>query len=278
MSYYKRFLNEYKFNIHICNSVISSSHSHSFFEIAYVLSGSAVHYLDGDKKIIKKGDYLIMDYDANHSYIKNGSEDLKIINCLFLAEFIDKSLKNHKNFDDIVNNYMIKFNNPNINISPVNYIFFDEKGEIEKILKDCLEEYENKEPNFLEIIRLKLIEIIILTMRKNNSSLPVSSDFVCQYIIKYCAEHITEKNILNNISKELNFSVSYLSKKFKENMNISFTSYIQKIRIEKCLFLLSNTNKKISETAFLCGYNDMKYFYYVFKKYVGMTPKEYRKK
>ena len=128
----------------------------------------------------------------------------------------------------------------------------------------------------MEVIRSKLIEIIILTMRKNEESKPVSTEYICDRILKYTAEHMSEKDILKNIGRELNFSVSYLSRRFKENMGMSFTDYVQKLRIDQSMCMLGNTNKKITEIAEFCGYSDMKFFNSIFKKYVGMTPREFR--
>ena len=263
-------------DIHICKTSSAYPHQHSFFELAYVLSGSAIHWLDGQERVISKGDYMIIDYDANHNYVKNG-EDFELINCLFLSEFIDKTLKNRRNFNDIVNNYMIKLNNSVVNISPANCIFGDDDGYVGELLKRCLWEFDNKQAGYEEIIRSKLIEIIILTMRKNENSQPVSLDPVCEYIIKYTSENMLQKDILKSISEELNYSTSYLSRRFKKNMEISFSEYVQKLRIEQSMCLLGNTDKKITEIATICGYSDMKFFNSIFKKNVGMTPRQFRK-
>ncbi len=270
------YLSEKNLDIHICKNSSAYPHQHSFFELAYVLSGSAVHWLDGQERVISKGDYMIIDYDANHNYVKNG-EDFELINCLFLSEFIDKTLKNRRNFNDIVNNYMIKLNNSVVNISPANCIFGDDDGYVGELLKRCLWEFDNKQAGYEEIIRSKLIEIIILTMRKNENSQPVSLDPVCEYIIKYTSENMLQKDILKSISEELNYSTSYLSRRFKKNMEISFSEYVQKLRIEQSMCLLGNTDKKITEIATICGYSDMKFFNSIFKKNVGMTPRQFRK-
>lgn len=268
-------LSEGIFDIHICKTSSAYAHRHNYFELAYVLSGSAVHWLDGNERLITEGDYMIIDYDANHNYVKNG-DDFELINCLFLSEFIDKTLKNRRNFNDIVNNYMIKLNNSVVNISPANCIFSDSDGYVGELLKRCLWEFGKKQSGYEEIIRSKLIEIIILTMRKNENSHPVSLDPLCEYIVKYTSENMMQKDILKSISKEVNFSISYLSRKFKENMGISFTEYVQKLRIDQSMCLLGNTDKRITEVAELCGYSDMKFFNSIFKKNVGMTPRAFR--
>lgn len=265
------------FNIHICEGDLSLPHTHEFLEIAYVFEGKAVHILNGDERLISKGDYLILDFDAEHSYKKKDCRELQIINCIFHPEFIDKVLKNCTNFSEVVNNYMLKYSNSITNISPANYIFHDDDNSIYELLKRMLWEYSEKKSGYYEIIRCRLIEIIISTMRKSTPPTPVYQDKICEYIIKYMSENISEKNILGKVSEKLNFSTSYLSRKFKEEMQISFSEYLQKIRIEESCRLLANTNKKITEIAYLSGYSDMKFFNSIFKRHLGITPREFRK-
>ena len=265
-----------KFNIHICTKSESTSHTHNFFELVYVSSGSAVHTLDGEERVIEKGDYFFVDYGTGHSYARRGREKLEIINCLFVAEFIDRNLKNKYNFSEIVNNYMIRNNNAVINVSPANMFFKDDGGYIKELLNKCIDEYNEKESGYLEIIRSKLIEIIILTMRKNEGSRPLCTDELCRKIIDYTEENFLRKDILKAISEETFFSISYLSRKFKDNVGITFTEYLRKLRIEKSMSLLANTDKKIIEVAGLCGYSDMKSFNSVFKKMLGVTPQKFR--
>lgn len=267
---------EGKFNIHTCTKRNSGSHTHGFFELVYVASGKAVHALNGEERIIEKGDYFFVDYGAVHSYTGVGEEALEIINCLFVSEFIDKTLKNKYSFDEIVNNYMIRNNNAVINISPANIVFKDDGGYIKELLHKCMDEYTAKESGYLEIIRSKLIEIIILTMRKNPLSNPLCGDALCQRIIAYTEENFLKKDILKAVSKETFFSVSYLSRRFKDNVGITFTEYLRKVRIEKSMSLLANTDKKIIEIAELCGYSDMKSFNSIFKKMLGVTPQKFR--
>ena len=270
-------LKDMKFNIHICTASSIQPHSHHFFELAYILSGKATHWLDGQERILQKGDYLIMDFDARHDYIKDDGEEFELINCLFLPEFIDKTLKNKNNFSDIVNNYMIKLNNSVLNISPANNIFTDEDGYIGELLQSCLTEFREKKTGCMEIIRCKLIEIIILTMRKNSYNTPITTDPLCELIIKYTTENLMQKDILKAVSQKVNFSISHLSRHFKDKMGITFTEYLQRQRIEQSLSLLINTDKKIVEIAELCGYSDMKFFHSLFKKNIGLTPRELRK-
>jgi len=263
--------------IHICPTAVATPHTHSFLELSYVEQGEAVHTLNGETSVISKGDYFIIDYGAVHGYRSTGSTPLKIINCLFMPEFIDQTLHKCNGFGDVVNNYMLRYNYSVININPANYIFRDNDGSIGELLHKMLDEYSKKSSGYHEILRCRLIEIIILTMRKSTPPEKIYTDKLCEYIIDYASKHLADKNILGSIAKEVNFSTSYLSRKFREKTGTSFSEHLCSMRTEQCCRMLANTDKKVTEIAYLAGYSDMKFFNSVFKKRLGITPSEFRK-
>ena len=70
----------------------------------------------------------------------------------------------------------------------------------------------------------------------------------------------------------------HLSRLFKKNMNLHFSSYVNTERIKKASALLLDTDYPLVKIAELVGYGDVYYFCKIFKKYRLMTPTEYRKK
>lgn len=71
---------------------------------------------------------------------------------------------------------------------------------------------------------------------------------------------------------------SYLSHLFRKQTGEKFVQYLNAIRIEKAKELLMTTDKKLYQIAKAVGYDNNKYFFRVFKKWVGMTPEQYRAK
>lgn len=55
-------------------------------------------------------------------------------------------------------------------------------------------------------------------------------------------------------------------------------AYIEGVRMEHAQYFLTNTDWSITEVAAQCGYSESNYFSKVFKKYSGMTPRQYREK
>lgn len=117
---------------------------------------------------------------------------------------------------------------------------------------------------YKEILQLELGEI------KNSSP----TEGIVNYITKNYKRDIT----LNDISEELNISVSSLNNHFKAEINYSVHEFLVRYRILKALQLIQNEQKYIYEVATMVGFNNYKYFSNVFRKYMGMSPSEFMKK
>jgi AraC family transcriptional regulator of arabinose operon len=83
---------------------------------------------------------------------------------------------------------------------------------------------------------------------------------------------------LDSVATALNVSHSYLSKIFKNSTGSTLASYLISVRLKKAGELLLKTSNSAKEIAYTVGYNDNIHFFKEFKKYFGITTKEYRKK
>lgn len=75
----------------------------------------------------------------------------------------------------------------------------------------------------------------------------------------------------------LEVNASYLSALFKKETGTSLTEYVNRKRVEYGIFLLNSSGMQIQTIALHCGIPDVNYFTKIFKKYVKMTPMEYRR-
>ena len=81
---------------------------------------------------------------------------------------------------------------------------------------------------------------------------------------------------LDEIAESMSISSSYFQHLYSQYFGISFRNDIISMRIEYAKELLVGTNESIENTAYLCGYNNEVHFYRQFRKFVGMTPTQYR--
>ncbi|MBM6614488.1 response regulator transcription factor [Desemzia sp. RIT804] len=100
---------------------------------------------------------------------------------------------------------------------------------------------------------------------------------VVEDIIQITYKQYDEDLTLQYLGKKLNYSHSYLGKKFKAQKQQSYRTFLDEVRIEKAKKLLREKNHLIYEISDKVGYANSDYFYKKFKKIVGMSPKSYQK-
>lgn len=277
--YFKEILSEHGIYVMEIAQKSMAYHSHEFYEFVYIKKGSVLHILDGKEYMVKQGDYFIIDIGSRHRYIENKDSEVILYNCLFMPKFIDKTLTHCKKFSNLIENYLIKFNQSILKFNPTTHLFHDDDASILALIEKLKMEFERKTYGFTELMRCTLIEILITTMRKIiNEEKNVTYNTTTDYIINFIHQNYTKKISLSGISLQLNYSLPYLSSRFKKDTGFTFLEYLQKYRIEQSCRLLLNTNKKITEIASLVGYDDFKFFGKLFKKYMHTSPSDFRKK
>ena len=94
----------------------------------------------------------------------------------------------------------------------------------------------------------------------------------------YIKQHFAEKITLEQLANTVYISPAYFSRLFKHELGISFTSYLNNVRIEKSKNLLTDNSLKLVDIAYMVGFESQSYFTKVFKKIVGIPPLQYRDK
>jgi two-component system response regulator YesN len=94
---------------------------------------------------------------------------------------------------------------------------------------------------------------------------------------KIIRESYAENIGVEQIAHKMGLSMNYVGQLFKTVTGLRVTEYITLLRIERAKELLVNSNHKIYEISDAVGYNDQYYFSAVFKKYISVSPKEFRK-
>ena len=85
------------------------------------------------------------------------------------------------------------------------------------------------------------------------------------------------KLTLTGVAQDFFLNPSYLSRIFKQATNMTFVEFLTKIRMEKAIKLLKETDLKVYQIGERVGITDPHYFSICFKKYTGMSVNDYRK-
>nr|WP_275690986.1 helix-turn-helix transcriptional regulator [Paenibacillus aceris] len=82
---------------------------------------------------------------------------------------------------------------------------------------------------------------------------------------------------LTSVADEVGLSSYYLSRLFREETGESFNDYVTRLRMEKAVNLLQNTQLKVYEVAEQVGIPSYRYFSQLFRNWTGVAPTDYKK-
>ncbi|MDZ5605753.1 helix-turn-helix domain-containing protein [Bacillus pseudomycoides] len=94
--------------------------------------------------------------------------------------------------------------------------------------------------------------------------------------LNYISKNIYQDIYLSDLADFVGVNPSYLSTLFKKEVKITFSGYIQRMRVEEAKKLLTLTTYSLLDICVFLNFNDQSYFTRIFKKITNMTPKQYR--
>ena len=138
-------------------------HGHNFFELAYITGGTAEHTLETEVKTISAGDYFIVDYGCLHGF--QNCKNLTLINCLFLPETVDETLQGCRSFSQLLQGCLLKYYRMSLGKARLARVSHDRDGQVGRLMQEMLLEYQEQKVGCYPLLRLKLLEILLLTLR-----------------------------------------------------------------------------------------------------------------
>ncbi|WP_088103689.1 helix-turn-helix domain-containing protein [Halalkalibacter urbisdiaboli] len=252
-------------------STMVRPHTHSTYELFYVLNGGKVFFINETVYIAQKGDLILI--QPNDIHRTNSSDELKCERILLNVSdsFIDKELTRfHFRFSSFSRS-LFRFR-------------LNKQAIIEELLQKMLEECQTKHIGYETYLRALLMELLILMHRFDqqvSKQLEPPTHPLYQKIsemARYMRKHYQSKLTLAEIAQRFFISPSYLSRSFKLITGFQFKDYLQIIRVQEAKRLLRETDKPIGRIAEEVGFEYVANFNVTFKKITGITPRDYRKR
>lgn len=135
--------------------------------------------------------------------------------------------------------------------------------------------YNNQMSDYL--LTSLLIELSEQTISSYISNKESSSDKSFANILEWVRIHTSEELTLTQVAEKFNYNKDYLSRIFKQKMNMNFISYVHSLKITKSKELLARTNLGVKEISHQIGMPDDKHFLKIFKRHEKMTPTQFRR-
>jgi YesN/AraC family two-component response regulator len=105
-----------------------------------------------------------------------------------------------------------------------------------------------------------------------------SNQQFCKRLTDYVTQHYMDENLtIHTVSEHFNSTKSYIYQFFKDHMGMTFTDYLEQLRIQQACRLMQETDLTIKDVAQQTGYNSDHSFRRAFKRVMGLVPTEYAK-
>ncbi len=226
----------------------TETHTHDYFEIEYVVSGSGVYIIDGISYKIEPKMLFYMTPANIHTVISEKTDLITILfkDCSFLQHISD-------------NHSALKLNRNDAIL-------------YESLCHELMSNIDNQDysQQLLQII----ISKINLMSGKQYNNICTTSKKALIYILNNFKNNIS----LSEAAQYVGLSTAYFSSMFKKENNISFKQYVDELRFDYAKKLLSNSDTSISQVCKECGFDNYENFLRRFKLRFGMSPISYRKK
>ncbi|MCB5239241.1 AraC family transcriptional regulator [Niallia circulans] len=254
-------------------------HKHNYIEINYVVNGGLKRKVGNDQISLKKGELLFLNQHMEHEIQACDREDI-VVNFIIqppFFQFIFQYLHEENKLTDFLINSL--FNHTESG----QYLYYkvSDVTEIQDIIGKLLKEEANN--SLLSESTMKLyMGLLIIELIKNTDKIQQNEGVLQnQYLVIEALTYIEEnyKNgTLNELAEQLHQSVSSLSKNIKKATGYTFKELLQEKRLSKSKNLLETTDLSIKWIIEEVGYDNISYFYRIFKEKYGMTPKAFRSK
>ena len=133
-----------------------------------------------------------------------------------------------------------------------------------------------QEINDIEKLCYKLQEVVEVFTENMFNYIPSKNNEIIRRAISYIAQNYSRNLTLEEVAGHVHLNPTYFSTLFKQSSGSSFKEYLNIVRVEESKRLLANTDYSIIDIAVATGFENQSYFSKVFKKYTGLTPKQYR--
>ncbi len=249
------------------------THWHKEIEILMVLKGSVNIRVGNDKYTLKENDLILINSNEIHNTYKTEEDNI------LLAIQINTTCYSH---------YYPNLNRIHIDCKSFNSELKNQEkfNHIRKRLAKVVWENNKKRKGYQFLIGSEVHLLLADLINNFNHTLLEDTNLLSydketqrlQSIIQYIYQNIEGGITLQDLADNQNMSIYYLSHFFKEKMGFSFQEYLNYIRLDKAVILLTNTEEKITEIAYSSGFPSSKSLNTCFKEAYQCTPTEYRQK
>ena len=252
-------------------------HKHNYIEVIYMCKGETVHFIDGEKVVLKTGELLFLNQHATQEILPAGEEDIGI-NFIILPEFFDTAFEMMGEEENLLRDFLVGC----LCFDPryASYLHFQVADElpvqnlVENMVWTLLSDQPNKRSINQITMGLLFLQLMHYTDKISHTLESFEQKLIFQ-VLTYIDENYKDGE-LTELSALLNYNIYWLSRAIKRLTGRTYKELLQVKRLNQASVLLLNTRLSVTDISIAVGYDNTSYFHRIFRNYYGMSPKEYR--
>ncbi|MCW3107606.1 MAG: AraC family transcriptional regulator [Segetibacter sp.] len=259
------YLNRHEHSLH-------HAHRHSFFHLVLFTKGSGTHTIDFDQFNVKPYEIYFMIPGQVHSWHFEGEVDGYIIN--FSDTLFRSFLLNP--------NYLERFHFfSGISEESVCQLPIEVHGKVTQLFEEILAQTSNSRNGEIDMIRLLLMQLFLIVENScnfnNKKSIPQQKQVLLRNFRRLIDQHYLSIKLPKEYADLLYVTPNHLNALCQDLLGKTAGELIRDRILLEAKRLLTNANMTVTEIAYNLNFQDNSYFNRFFKKYVGVTPDEFRK-
>jgi AraC-like DNA-binding protein len=259
-----RILSNYFYKDSAPGELMCEMHQHNSLEVDCVIDGDVFLHFENDAAHVAKNEVLLIKPYVKHLF-KAGTEGCTRANIQ-------------------LNTYQIKSNSLNkfleFAFGDKPHVKLKKNTVICTLLKNISLEMDKRETEYSTLVKMEIVSLLIHLIRAIQTDMQYKNNANNPYVIQAIAiirSMIWENFTPKDIARKLHISEGYLMHIFKRETGCSIMRYATQLRIEESKTQLVYTDKKISDIAIDVGLPNLQHFSILFKKYIGLSPLNFRK-
>jgi AraC-like DNA-binding protein len=252
-----------------------SFHSHDSVEIMYVISGDCIVETEREVIALRKGDFVLLDAGVRHRLLVDKGRPCRMLNAEFGFADVGIGYPSVRALaaDSPALTTLLAAAEPAIVLRDPHDVYQSLRG----LVTELDSGYTERSSMAQLLLGQLLVQIARLAQLKRGGAEAQTSRYVRE-AAEYIRQHYDTDLEVKEVADAVHLHPTYLQRIFKAGMGRTLVDYLTETRMEKAKMLLARTDIPITQIADYVGLNSRQYFSMLFRKMVGITPIEYRRR
>lgn len=244
-----------------------------YYMLIYAAHGLGGHFIDGADHEFLEGDIVLVNPGVEHCvYSITNKKGMSVYCCSFVPDILPFEMSFLKKDFQALSPFLTgKKSHIRVCDTPKKYIL--------ELMVKMIDNYTYMPPGYqlatVSLLTGAIVDIMRLGTNSGGDSI-FNTNSIIGNATNYIMHHVKEKILLGNVADHLHISPQHLCRVFKNNINVTFSEYVNRIRVEKIKNELVYTDRPI-----FIIYDDFdlssKHLNRIFKQHTGLSMQEYRK-